>query len=314
VDLHRLCFPLDEEAQDVVALRLILGLGACARLHLKQSRFAFRLFARYRDCFRGQRVIFYRFCDPVVWVGQEQFEEGWGFDFISSHFEYLWRIVADHEAIVAADRRRIGVSPDKWVCIKARHQVGRDRPFRGWTRRLLWASRICKQKRPEVLSPLADLLQRELPDVVIEVYGSAEDGLSLSTLLGDRPNLIYAGPFVSFNADEVDRFDFFVYSAWYDGLPNVVLEAMSSGLPVIAPRVGGLPEAVITGTNGVLIDDCPDDGEMARRYLDALKSLYSSPEQAQGLRNAARAFISEGFSAANHQAQVKTALLSESGQ
>jgi glycosyltransferase involved in cell wall biosynthesis len=44
-----------------------------------------------------------------------------------------------------------------------------------------------------------------------------------------------------------------VLSSRYEALPNVVLEAMSAGLPVAATRVGGLPELVIPGRTGWLV-------------------------------------------------------------
>jgi glycosyltransferase involved in cell wall biosynthesis len=40
-----------------------------------------------------------------------------------------------------------------------------------------------------------------------------------------------------------------------DGLPNVALEAMAAGKPLVATRVGGLPELVRDGENGVLVDE-----------------------------------------------------------
>lgn len=41
-------------------------------------------------------------------------------------------------------------------------------------------------------------------------------------------------------------------SLWYEGMPLTVLESMACGTPVIAPRLGGLPELVEDGRNGVL--------------------------------------------------------------
>jgi teichuronic acid biosynthesis glycosyltransferase TuaC len=48
--------------------------------------------------------------------------------------------------------------------------------------------------------------------------------------------------------------DIFILPTHYEGLPNAVLEAMACGLPVIATNVGGIPEVVINGTTGILID------------------------------------------------------------
>jgi glycosyltransferase involved in cell wall biosynthesis len=47
--------------------------------------------------------------------------------------------------------------------------------------------------------------------------------------------------------------DVFVLASDIEGLPLVVLEAMSQGVPVVATDVGGMPEAVIDGETGLLI-------------------------------------------------------------
>ncbi len=66
-----------------------------------------------------------------------------------------------------------------------------------------------------------------------------------------------------------------------EGMPNVLLEAMSTGRPVVATRVGGIPEAVVHEKNGLLVDAeappalaeaiarCIDDSTLAQRMGDA---------------------------------------------
>ncbi|MHC4542989.1 MAG: glycosyltransferase [Planctomycetota bacterium] len=48
--------------------------------------------------------------------------------------------------------------------------------------------------------------------------------------------------------------DFMVFPSHSEGMPQSILEAMDCGLPVVATRVGGIPEAVVDGETGILID------------------------------------------------------------
>lgn len=75
-----------------------------------------------------------------------------------------------------------------------------------------------------------------------------------------------------------------------DGIPNVVLEAMAAGLPVVATNVSGIPEAVSHETTGLLVE--PDD---VPALADALERVLTDAALSARFGAAARARIAEEF-------------------
>lgn len=63
------------------------------------------------------------------------------------------------------------------------------------------------------------------------------------------------------------------YDGYVDGLPNVALEAMAAGKPLVATRVGGLPQLVQSGENGLLVDERDPDA-----LADAIVMLARDPD------------------------------------
>ncbi|MCF7955132.1 MAG: glycosyltransferase family 4 protein [Phycisphaerae bacterium] len=66
--------------------------------------------------------------------------------------------------------------------------------------------------------------------------------------------------------------DFMVFPSYSEGMPQSVLEAMNCGLPVVATKVGGIPEAVIDGQTGLLVDEKNSEqliAAMDRMIVDA---------------------------------------------
>ena len=55
-------------------------------------------------------------------------------------------------------------------------------------------------------------------------------------------------------ADFYKASDIFALTSHYDNFPNVILEAMSSGLPIVATNVGGIHYQIKNGLNGFLVD------------------------------------------------------------
>lgn len=80
--------------------------------------------------------------------------------------------------------------------------------------------------------------------------------------------------------------DVFVLASDREGTPNVVLEAMASGLAVVATAAGGIPGLIANGENGILI---PVGGE--DELADALKSLSTDIERRRSLGDQAVDFV-----------------------
>ena len=75
-----------------------------------------------------------------------------------------------------------------------------------------------------------------------------------------------------------------------DGIPNVLVEAMASGLPIVSTRVSGIPELVEDGVTGLLVD--PDD---PGRIADALLRVHCDASLARQIALNARAVVSARF-------------------
>ncbi len=89
----------------------------------------------------------------------------------------------------------------------------------------------------------------------------------------------------------LSTFDVFVLPTLEDTLPLAILEAMASGLPVVATTVGGIPECVVDGQTGRLVR--PGD---AKQLAEAITQLLLSPSLRQQWGAAGRDRVREVFS------------------
>jgi glycosyltransferase involved in cell wall biosynthesis len=101
--------------------------------------------------------------------------------------------------------------------------------------------------------------------------------------------------FLGFRQDIPDLLaasDSFVLPSLWEGLPMALIEAMASGLPVIATAVSGSKQVVVDGESGMLVGP-GKAGELA----EAILRLMSNPGLAQQLGQAAPARVAVRFGA-----------------
>ena len=84
--------------------------------------------------------------------------------------------------------------------------------------------------------------------------------------------------------------DLFVYPSHHEGMPMAVLEAMASGLAIVATRVGGLPDLLGEKTNGLLVEP-GQPGQIA----SALEELYLNDALRRSMMEKSRAIACERY-------------------
>ncbi|MBV8378492.1 MAG: glycosyltransferase family 4 protein [Verrucomicrobia bacterium] len=127
------------------------------------------------------------------------------------------------------------------------------------------------------LAELADSQRKGFPLLVQALTRCAElvPKLSLVSLGHNKPQLQVKIPWLHLGPLNNDRFlsmvynvaDLFVICSLEDNLPNTVLEAMACGVPTVGVRVGGIPEMVRDGVNGLTAAADPDALAAAIRDL-----------------------------------------------
>ena len=158
-------------------------------------------------------------------------------------------------------RARLGLPPDAWV-------VG-------------WVGRLGREKGPDVaLEALA-----ALPEARLAFVGEGELGAGLAAravALGLEDRVTFHGV-VDGMAGWLAAFDALALSSRTEGTPITLLEAMHAGVPIVATRVGGVPDLITGEEHGLLV--APESPSEVAAALDRLRA---DPGLARRLADAAR--------------------------
>jgi len=158
--------------------------------------------------------------------------------------------------------------------------------------RILFLGRLCKEKGLRELFSVLPELHEQFPQMRLLLGGIWEDEelhreaeqmkeyvTDLGWLRGDAKR------------DYLLLSDLFVFPTYFEGQPVSVLEAMAYRCGIVASNVGGIPQMIEDGQNGLLIE--PKDPEGLKI---AVQTLLSNPALCRNLGEAARDKVQKEFS------------------
>jgi glycosyltransferase involved in cell wall biosynthesis len=207
-------------------------------------------------------------------------------------YEFAHVVVANSEA-AAQWLRREGVPSRKIRHIPnglhIRQRVGRANR----TGVITTVANLRPGKGHEILLEAAACVVQRHPGVRFQIVGDGprrEELERRAVALGIAPHVTFLGHRDDV-ADILEGSEIFAFPSFMEAAPNALLEAMAAHLPVVATRVGGIPEVLADEHNGLLVP--PRD---PRALADAILRLVRDPPLAARLAEAAWQTVVSRFS------------------
>jgi len=203
-------------------------------------------------------------------------------------------VVANSDAASALLRRE-GVPPHKIRTIANGLDITQFAPpaHRPDVRRILIVANLRPEKGHDLLIDASVRIADRHPAVEFQVAGDGplrDDLIARAVANGVRDRFHFLG-----HRNDVPALlaasDLFVLPSRSEASPNAVIEAMAAGLPVVASRMGGIPELITPGVTGELVP--PGD---ATGLAECLMSLIERPAHRHALGSAARAHVARRYS------------------
>lgn len=224
--------------------------------------------------------------------------------FIHSTHDFIYCIYTENQAFIDQCNKLYGLPKDKfklhrqWVSSPTIKQHSTQR-----TKTIVWAGRLDRQKRPDILLSIV----QSTPELQYEVFGYSSDKecADIVAQLGKTPNVRLHQAYDSFERVAALNPAALLYTSQWDGLPNVLLEAASHLIPIIAPNVGGVSE-LITRDTGYLVDQFDD----ITSYVFNIKHLLAMPDESERRVNALCSILDTHYSQTLFNAVIDEYLVS----
>ena len=168
----------------------------------------------------------------------------------------------------------------------------------GRARQVFWASRFDRQKRVDVVYEIA----RNMPDVIFRMWGKPVLDRSIASLKVPE-NVKHEGTYQHFTELPLQECDAWLYTAEWDGVPNILLDVASAGIPLVGSLAGGTSEVLRPRVSAPIADIAN-----AVDYVVALRAIFADPDAARQRAAELRRQILEERTAEAYTNQVRAAM------
>jgi glycosyltransferase involved in cell wall biosynthesis len=169
-----------------------------------------------------------------------------------------------------------------------------------------YVGRLSEEKWVKYLLRACSLLRRSGVAVRVILIGEGPQRQELEILVRDEDleDVVYFAGFRRDVESWLPAFDAFVLPSLTEGTPMSVLEAMASGVPVVATAVGGLPQVIENGRNGILVPP-----ENPGKITEALCLLHADDAKREELSHCAKQTIREKYGMSDWARKLETEYL-----
>lgn len=281
---------LTPEKQESLLKGLLLSKEPHA-IHIVNSDLGYRVLEKEGDLLKKKSHLYACvFCEDITEEGEYVGYSVW---YIPKIYDYLDALLCDNVCHLNKLQKEYSLESSKMFVNyhPADIEIENDKEVNVEIHKdnmhVLWAGRLGRQKRPDILLKIAEKCKTY--PFTFHVYGSAVLEKDVYTeRFREFENIIYHGGFdKGLSSIETERYDIFLYTSQWDGLPNILIEAMASGLPVISSDVGGIGELVIPEETGFLVTPYDDEN----RYVECLVEIYNKPSKINDIVKNAYALI-----------------------
>lgn len=282
---------LDKEAkftslkEKTHTLHCVIGLLSPEKIVNINSHASWEMYYTYgRQLSTRVDLYAYLFCFDYT---NENTRKGYIVDYIPKTVQYLKRVFCDNQTVINDMQNLYGFSDKNRNIFQAVYvpvseklkqlEIKESNPYK---QKILWVGRLSRQKRPHLLVQIAE----NMPDTTFTVYGPPGDSdISHCIANNQYKNIEYRGVFKDIIDLDLQEYALYLNTSAWEGLPTIIIQMMTAGLPIVSSDVGGINE-LVNNMTGRLVENhnCPASYHTA--ILETLSNYSDCLEKAKNGR------------------------------